>query len=67
MKTWIINLPAYARDCQLIVARWYDGEYWFYGGYDSTADAIHIANMFGNARTFKPTEVYGEWYTKEED
>lgn len=40
----INNLPEYAKDMEFIVATIVDGEFWFYGGYDSIDKAYDVAD-----------------------
>ena len=39
----INNLPNYAKNMEFIVVREYDGEYWFWGGYDKDANRAYQA------------------------
>lgn len=57
-KTWIINLPAYAKNHRLVVAKHYDGEWWFWGAYDSYAETTFVK---GCLKIFKTEEITGEW------
>lgn len=42
-KIVVKNAPAYAADCDFVVVRNIDGEYWFYGGYNECAEANRVA------------------------
>ena len=59
-KTWIIGLPAYAKNHHLVVAKHYDDEWWFWGAYDSYAET-DFANGFNCLKIFKTEEITGEW------
>ena len=59
-KTWIIGLPKYAENHPLVVAKHYDGEWWYIGAYDSYAET-DFANGFNCLKVFKTTEITGEW------
>ena len=39
----INNLPDYAKDYEFIVARFADGEYWFWGAYSDERKACEVA------------------------
>ena len=51
----INNKPVYADDCEYIVAREIDGEYWFWGAYNNGFKAEQVAleidgTIFHNVR-----------------
>lgn len=43
----INNLPDYANDYEFIVARFADGEYWFWGAYADGWKAEEVAEKIG--------------------
>ena len=50
MKSWkeitnIMNLPDYADDHNYIVAKYVDGNLWFYGAYDTAQRALEVAGI----------------------
>lgn len=47
----INNMPTYAKDYKYIVARYVDGEYWFYGAYNEKDRAMRVA-----------LQVCGTWF-----
>lgn len=43
----IKNLPEYAFDYEFIVARFSEGEYWFWGAYSDDREAERVAEKIG--------------------
>lgn len=43
----INNYPEYAKTAKYIVARWCDGEWWFWGAYNDLMQANRIAGEIG--------------------
>lgn len=43
MNITIKNLPNYAKDYDFIVARNCDGQFWFYGAYETVEKAVEVA------------------------
>lgn len=48
----IKNYPAYANEYNYVVARWVEGDYWFWGAYDDYAEANRVAMELGNGCVF---------------
>lgn len=53
----INNKPDYAKDYEFIVARYVDGEYWFYGAYSDGFKADKVANEIFNAVIFHNVKI----------
>ena len=49
----INNVPDYAKDYKWIVARFEDGEYWFWGAWNDESKALEIASNIENATVFE--------------
>ena len=45
--TKINNLPNYASEYSMVVARYIDGEYWFWGAYNDGSKAEKVAFEIG--------------------
>lgn len=54
--TTIQNLPAYAADYRYTVARFVEGEWWFWGAYDELRRASHAAFEEGG-EVFETSEI----------
>lgn len=49
----INNVPDYANDYRFIVARYVDGEYWFWGAWNDRNKANEVAIELGDASVFE--------------
>jgi hypothetical protein len=56
----INNKPNYAEDYEFIVARYVDGEYWFYGAYSDGFKADNVASEIGEAVVFHNVRIQGK-------
>ena len=52
MTTNINNVPNYASEYEYIVAKYVDGEWWFWGAWNDLDEAIAAANSMEDARVF---------------
>ena len=55
----ILNCSEYSLTCEYIVARWVDGDWWFYGAWNS-ADRAYAVAMVENGEVFKTSEICAE-------
>lgn len=55
----IQNEPAYAKDYEFVVARKYDGEYWFWGAYENGFIADKVAHNI-NGVIFHNVRIQGK-------
>ena len=53
----INNLPEYARSHKYIVATLVDGEWWFWGAYNSLRNASAAVNCISNRELFEIEEI----------
>lgn len=55
----INNEPDYAKDYEFIVARYCEGEYWFYGAYENGFFAAQVAESIENGIIFHNVRIQG--------
>lgn len=55
----ILNCSEYSLTCEYIVARWVDGDWWFYGAWNDMERAYGVAFAEGG-QVFKTAEVKAE-------
>ena len=55
----IQNEPEYAKDYEFVVARKYDGEYWFWGAYENGFIADKVAHEI-NGVIFHDVRIQGK-------
>lgn len=55
----ILNCSKYSLTCEYIVARWVDGDWWFYGAWNNMERAYGVAFVEGG-QVFKTSEVNAE-------
>ena len=55
--TVIYNVNDYAKDFRLIVAREYDGKFWFWGAYNDLYEVENVLREFDNAGVWWREEV----------
>lgn len=55
--TIIYNVNAYAKDFRLIVAREYDGKFWFWGAYNDLHEVENVLHEYDNAKVWWQEEV----------
>ena len=55
----ILNCSKYSLTCEYIVARWVDGDWWFYGAWNDLNRAADVA-LLERGQVFKTCEVEPE-------
>ena len=55
----ILNCSKYSLTCEYIVARWVDGDWWFYGAWNNLNRATGVA-LLERGQVFKTCEVEPE-------